>query len=241
MKTKPNDIRRARGFTLIEMLVGMVIIAVLTTIVFASSRGVMQSARQSASMSTLRQVGSLAMTWSAENNGRIPDEGGEGVQRFTDLARPVNANAWYNVLPPMIGMKSASEYRSRPAEFYTEDSLFFLKSAKYPANTGASAYFAFAINSQLQAGMKEPVRLTRLENPARTALFAEARLPDELDLQPQGGGVSGTDLGQPKVRDRRFVARYGNTGIIVFADGHAEAVNASNVFDTNHVLWALPQ
>jgi prepilin-type processing-associated H-X9-DG protein len=81
------------------------------------------------------------------------------------------------------------------------------------------------------------VRLHRISQPSRTALFAEAGLPDEKGLLPKGG--AGYDLGQPKVRDRRFIGRHNGTGIIGFADGHAEVVPVDRAFDTNVVRWEL--
>ena len=81
------------------------------------------------------------------------------------------------------------------------------------------------------------IRLHQITHPARTALFAEAGLPDEKALLPKGG--AGSDLGQPKVRDRRFIGRHNGTGIIGFADGHAEVVPVDRAFDTNVVRWEL--
>jgi prepilin-type processing-associated H-X9-DG protein len=79
--------------------------------------------------------------------------------------------------------------------------------------------------------------LHQISQPSRTALFAEAGLPDEKTLLPKGG--AGSDLGQPKVRDRRFIGRHNGTGIIGFADGHAEVVPVDRAFDTNVVRWEL--
>ena len=44
-------------------------------------------------------------------------------------------------------------------------------------------------------------------------------------------------LGQPKVRDRRFVARHNGYGIVVFCDGHSEAVHHTKVYDPQTVIW----
>ena len=72
---------------------------------------------------------------------------------------------------------------------------------------------------------------------ARLMSRAEAGVPDEKALLPQGG--AGSDLGQPKVRDRRFIGRHNGAGIIGFADGHAEVVPVDRAFDTNVVRWEL--
>jgi prepilin-type processing-associated H-X9-DG protein len=141
------------------------------------------------------------------------------------------------VLPPLAGMKAARELDR--FTFHGPESLFFVKGAKYPARTGSSAYFAYGINSQLMDNTRTRIRLHQITHPARTALFAEAALPDEKHLLPPGGASD--SLGQPKVRDERFVGRYGNAGIIGFADGHARIVSKEKAFYTNVVIWRFAQ
>lgn len=230
--------RKQSAFTLIELLVVVAIIAVLAAISVPAVGAAITSSRKSSALSNVRQLSVLAMTYAADNNSMLPAEGGDGVQSFSVLRTATNA--WYNVLPPLIGQKAASDYRSNPAAFYQEGSLFFVKGATYPKQKLNYAYFAFGINSQLDHGMTAQaggtrIRLAQLPKPSRTALFAEAALPDEKNLLPAGGATD--SLGQPKVRDERFVGRYNNTGIIGFADGHAEVVPKDKAFDTNVVIW----
>ena len=80
-----------------------------------------------------------------------------------------------------------------------------------------------------------PLAMMMVPSKSPSALFAEAALPDEKHLLPPGGASD--SLGQPKVRDERFVGRYGSAGIIGFADGHAEVVPKDKAFDTNVVIW----
>lgn len=210
------------------------IIGLLAGLAIPSISGALTKARQAEAVNQLKQMGTLTLAYSAENDGAIPDEGGEGVQSFSAMAQPSNANAWYNVLPPMGGFLAASNYRSNPKGFYDKGSLFFTKAAKYPAGKTASAYFAFGINSQL-SGLP---RLHALPFPSRTALYGEARLPDETRLPPTGGTMD--SLGQPKVRDKRFVSRYNGVGIITFCDGHTEpfrATTQAEILNTNKVIW----
>jgi prepilin-type N-terminal cleavage/methylation domain-containing protein len=241
MKTVIQGKPARRGFTLTEILVAITIIAALVAVAIPSSQGVINNARQTSTLSQLRQFGTLAVGYATENNGLLPEEGGEGVQTFAALARPINAKAWYNVLPEMSGSITGIEFRNRPEDFYSAQSLFYLKGATYPKNRGGKAYFGFAINSQLQGGSGEQTRMHKFLHPSRTVLFAEARLPDERRLPPFGNGVAGDDLGQPKVRDKRFVARYNNKGIIIFADGSAGAVDAKVVFNPRNVIWDVPK
>ena len=223
------------SFTLVELLVVVSILGLLAGLAIPAVQGGLTAARKAESVSQLKQLGTLAVAYTAENSGNFPEEGGEGLQGFSQLRQATNA--WYNVLPPMAGFLAASNYRANPSSFYEKGSLFFVRGAKYPVAKLNSAYFAFGINSQLQQddSAASILNANRIQKPTKTALFAEARLPDERALPPSGGKLD--SLGQPKVRDSRFVARHNGNGIVVFCDGHAEALHHSKVFDTQTVIW----
>jgi prepilin-type processing-associated H-X9-DG protein len=220
---------------LVELLVVVSILGLLAGLAIPAVQGGLTAARKAESVSQLKQLGTLAVAYTAENSGNFPEEGGEGLQGFSQLRQATNA--WYNVLPPMAGFLAASNYRANPSSFYEKGSLFFVRGAKYPAAKLNSAYFAYGINSQLQQedSTASILNANRIQKPTKTALFAEARLPDERALPPSGGKLD--SLGQPKVRDSRFVARHNGNGIVVFCDGHAEALHHSKVFDTQTVIW----
>ena len=218
-----------------ELLVVVSILGLLAGLAIPAVQGGLTAARKAESVNQLKQLGTLAVAYTAENSGNFPEEGGEGLQGFSQLRQATNA--WYNVLPPMAGFLAASNYRANPSSFYEKGSLFFVRGAKYPAAKLNSAYFAYGINSQLQQddSAASILNANRIQKPTKTALFAEARLPDERALPPSGGKLD--SLGQPKVRDSRFVARHNGNGIVVFCDGHAEALHHSKVFDTQTVIW----
>jgi len=225
--------KQTTAFTLIELLVVIAIITVLAALAVPAVSGAMNSAQKASTLNSIKQISLLAVTYAAEHNGLLPEEGGEGVQSFGALR--TKTNAWYNVLPPLAGLAAASNYRSNPVSFYNKGSVFYVQAAAYPKQKLNRAYFAFGINSQLMDNTQTRIRLYQITRPSRTALFAEAALPDVRNLLPVGGATS--DLGQPKVRDRRFVGRYNGAGIIGFADGHAEVVLKDKAFDTNVVIW----
>lgn len=222
------------AFTLVELLVVISIIGLLAGLAIPSISGAMLQGKKADALNQLKQLGLLAVAYSSDNNWAWPTEGGEGLQSFSALGSASNATAWYNVLPAMINPNlCASNYRSNPKGFYDKGSFFYSKAAKYPSSKTASAYFAFGINSQLDG-----MRLVALSKPSRTALFAEARLPNETTLAPTGG--KSDSLGQPKVRDSRFVCRYSGSGIVTFCDGHSESIKAktlADVLNPNTVIW----
>jgi prepilin-type N-terminal cleavage/methylation domain-containing protein len=232
--------RQPSGLSLIELLVVTAILGILAAILTPAIANTLRSSYKVGALNHIRQMSMFAVQYANENNGCLPEEGGEGVQSFNQIASVANSNAWYNVLPALATDRRvlpAKDYRTNTKAFYSKRSIFYVQGAKYPRNPGARAFFAYAINSQLDSS--GATNLMRIPNPARTALFAGAALPDERDLLPTGGRFS--DLGQPKVRDYRFVGRYAGVGIIGFADGHAELVPKNKAFDTNVVLWEVPQ
>ena len=76
-RTKPRSIHR--GFTLVEMLIVVVIIAILAVVVSAISLRIRESANSATRLSSIRQSGIVLMTIAADNNGRhIYFAGGNG-------------------------------------------------------------------------------------------------------------------------------------------------------------------
>ena len=75
MKTHLTKSMRPAGFTLVELLVSIVIVAVLASIVFAVSIRVKSKANAAGCVSNLRQVGSMMNSAAVENSGMYPHGG----------------------------------------------------------------------------------------------------------------------------------------------------------------------
>lgn len=78
MKNQPNrigtpqwNLNRNRGFTLVELLVVISILAVLAGLVLALTRNVKAKAYEANALSSLRQVATFNVAYSTENNGDI--------------------------------------------------------------------------------------------------------------------------------------------------------------------------
>ena len=65
--------QRRSGFTLIEMMVVVTIIAILASITAVAVNSAKEKARQTDCMSNLRQLGTAIVTYRADNRGRNPD------------------------------------------------------------------------------------------------------------------------------------------------------------------------
>ena len=180
----------------------------------------------------MRQLGSAAGTYMAQNDGALPEAGSKGADTWADAASPENADAWYNVLPRTLGHKGVDHYAANPQAFYSRENILFLPGAKYPASAEklARPFFAIAINAKLQRKDekgKKTIKLAEITHPARTVLFLEQGMPGEpkvSPLQPKYGGG-------PKGSANSFVARYGGVGVVTFVDGHAEFIDGKAMLE----------
>jgi prepilin-type N-terminal cleavage/methylation domain-containing protein/prepilin-type processing-associated H-X9-DG protein len=70
--SQSQRIRKATGFTLVELLVVMAIIAILISLLLPAVRRARQQAQQAACLMNLRQIGVAIQSYAADNNDYIP-------------------------------------------------------------------------------------------------------------------------------------------------------------------------
>jgi prepilin-type N-terminal cleavage/methylation domain-containing protein/prepilin-type processing-associated H-X9-DG protein len=100
--TQATGTKRPRGFTLVELLVVIGIIALLISILLPSLTRARESANRVKCLSNMRQIVGAMMAFAAENKGRMPTQAGGGVF-FLDSAgvyRPVTAATIDNIRNP---------------------------------------------------------------------------------------------------------------------------------------------
>jgi len=102
----PNKTRSARrGFTLVELLVVITIIAVLAAIVISVTGKIQQSARASNRLSNMRQAGSLLLGIAGDNNGRCSYfAGGNSAWEYRT----------YLMLLKELGLPNSKDYDKNP-------------------------------------------------------------------------------------------------------------------------------
>ncbi len=183
-----RDVDRPRcGFTLLELVVSIGIIALLVCILLPSLESVRCFAKLTKCKSRLRQWGNAFAMYASSNNGFYPhidgpDRGSSEADNF----------GWVDVLPPLIGEKPWREHPQyhRPGT----DTIFQCPTAElssvgygyYPRQTG---YFSYAMNSclELDANCYSPLHggspdmppflnINRIVYPARTILLFDQLL-----------------------------------------------------------------
>lgn len=106
-KLYPTRGKRRRGFTLVEMLVVIAIVAVLTSLGIAGYRSASNKARQVKCMSNQRQIGTAAIAFSLDHHGSFP-------QASHRLDASNYDQAWIGTLAPYLDQ--IDEVRICPAD-----------------------------------------------------------------------------------------------------------------------------
>ena len=221
-----------QAFTLIELLVVIGIIAILASIAFPVFGSIMLSARKTQSLSNMRQFGTMFLSYCADNNGQVPDQ---GDKKPTWASIGGNSAAWYNVLPRTYGnTMGAADYSNSKADFYTKNSLFYVPAAKYPSTKltvpmFATTYCSKLIDATFDNSDSSVVRLQNFQSPANTCVFQESGLTGETTIRGQSAYNTESGNNQPYTYASRTVARYGGQTLITFADGHAASVTATEI------------
>lgn len=243
LANKQPAICKSRGFTLVEMLVVIAVIAILAAFLLPVLARAKEKARRVQCANHLRQW-ALAFSFYVEDNEQyIPREGlgRDGRVRRENWANVQDSKSrdvWYNSLPDQLSQTPARNYVSNSvtrAGFY-KNRLFHCPSAKFPtyAETDNDVYFSLTMNSKL---IQEPIlnerasiNVNTIVHPAETVIFLDARVSDKeakvhhLQLN--------TDLGQPSAFATRFAARHQTLGNLAFTDGRVMAYRGSEIVET---------
>lgn len=155
------DLRFRRAFTLVELLVVIVIIAVLSTFVLSMIRRGKQSALSAATLNNLREIGAAEGTWRSENNGFI-------IYPNWDQGKN---QSWAQLLDPF--MHGAEKVR-------TTESKFIGPNKRLPVKVSDSSHpITYSLNQAVSPDSDEigrgvlPVQPSKVHNLSQVILMAD--------------------------------------------------------------------
>jgi prepilin-type N-terminal cleavage/methylation domain-containing protein len=195
------------GFTLIELLVVIAIIAILAAILFPVFAQAKSAAKQTQSLSNLRQIGLAWTLYAADNDDvlMVP-RSPMGGSKFA---------YWWASYDPATNLQIEREGLLYP---YTRGAGVQADPSWPNRLRSATGFTGYGYNYRyLGTGW---VSSTSLQNPAETVAFASsARLNFLAPFNLEGN----TYLEAPSAGYPTFHARANGRGVIVWADGHANS------------------
>jgi prepilin-type N-terminal cleavage/methylation domain-containing protein/prepilin-type processing-associated H-X9-DG protein len=241
---KGQRIKRASGFTLLELLVVTAMVAILAAMVASALARARFAAHRIVCMNNLKQWSGGAHVYAQENDDFFPREAAvDGINSWEMTGASTNRDVWYNALADTMIITTMAQYAQTPSsqqDFYANGKIFHCPRARFAALAATYPNFSLAMNSKLMRDFEgtEPTsstvgtgrcRLGAVKAPDRTALFLDGGVPGEERLCPYQAPFTG----QPKAFASQFPGRHNHGGNIAFVDGHVRTLAGKEVVEMN--------
>jgi prepilin-type N-terminal cleavage/methylation domain-containing protein/prepilin-type processing-associated H-X9-DG protein len=256
-----NSKRRPGGFTLVELLVVIGIIAVLVSILLPSLNRAREAAKQTKCLSNLRQLGLAFVMYLNENKGAFPYTGRFDIPKNEDWLwwqeQPFQARTQADIRQSAIA-KYLAPNGNVNKEFFTcpSDEVDQRPAA---ANAGGQYKYSYTMNYFLEDSPYDPVngykapRIAAIKNASDKIILVEedpltvndgAWVPPAVDYR-SGNNLNNGDLlsirhdGNKAKPDAGWsmptIPNAERRGNVNFVDGHAEFASRKYVHDLAHV------
>lgn len=199
--------RRAAGFTLIEMLIVIAIIAILAVILLSATSKVQAGANSAKCAANLRQLGVMAHLYASENDGSILPPmlyWDAGLAEY--IGSKDSCGVWRcpsDKIPRSQGQKwPADPTRIAPPRSYMANGFIFNLWGQHPAYTGHPA--------------NTPAKLIQIQNPSKMWLLTELH-QTQTDYDFVIGQHGASMMGGP------YVPTHGANVNALMLDGHVES------------------
>jgi len=212
--------RRCQGFSLVELLVGITIGALLVGMGIPAIQGGMNRAKQAACASNMRQIGQGVLLYSAENEGRLPS------------IACIGTNTWIEQLQPFLGA-NYTKVRVCPADPKAAAKQQTSHATSYILNERVEPDSFINPDGEIDPGEVVFDRMIRIAQPSRVILLFIDKPRDEHRDHMHASLMTSWD----GVRNEIWVDPYGGkspdgtAGIsnYLFADGRVESIAARSI------------
>jgi prepilin-type N-terminal cleavage/methylation domain-containing protein/prepilin-type processing-associated H-X9-DG protein len=207
-RIKTQSRLRPAGFTLVEMLIVIAIIAVLVAIMFPLARGMRERAQSAKCVQNLRQIGIGLHAYTSGNNGRFPD----GAADVSWAPGITTSRCWYDAAAENMGREYIPYHKGDPLP-----EAFGCPAGHGKAYEPKWPYTGdYAANLYLGHPNHKVTTMAAVKNPASTPYVQDTMMQNNF-----GGGIYSS--GFPKTSNTAFADRHRGSGNILWVDGHVSS------------------
>lgn len=223
---KANTRQRNGGFTLLELLVVIGIIAVLVALLLPALSHAREKARSTKCQSNIRQLCTATLAYVADHGGKFPKAydteitSGSVINRSWDFVTVTTASSSEVKPGALMG-------RYTDGKIYQCPSFQGVSPGTEDPFTGYNYNTSYIGHGQFEA-ITEPARIGQVKNPARCALFGDGEYSVGANkyMRAPFSDVEGGGDGDPSVRcaGTQGFRHLGRTNV-GFCDGHVESLD----------------
>ena len=238
MPTK-SPAKHAKGFTLVELLAAVVILALLAGLCVAGFQKTVESSKTGRCASNLRTLAQAVLNYSADEGGMVPpamvmadpaETGGVGHRLWIDFLQPY--------IPPLQGHEKTHPYLCPSAH---RPGLWNNRCPDYGCNlrwSDAENAGAFALQSWNPEPHPAEMRVARIQNPSQLIMFADSYASNSIyqsgrwgmDLRGITNELTASSLLAGGIAPRHQVRGKNGLGRFnaAFFDGHVESIDVED-------------
>lgn len=210
------------GFTLVELISVLAIVAILGFVVFSGIRSVQKKSQQASAMSNLRSLGTASLVYTAEKRGDI------APVYSTQYNPPPGSSSsyirWIQYLPYFYGDRNMSITYTRGDDLVQVAAPSLIRRFPPDPRVGnMEVFWSYARNVDLPkrasdaSWVDSPAKMNLLPNPSRTMLFIEIKQSPQVYGDHPVDYFNFSDSGP------------GGDTAATFCDGHVERVTRSQI------------
>jgi|GEM_PF-2550034 len=215
--------QRRRGFTLVEVLIVVAIIAILSALAMPAFKTTIESGRKVKCLSNLKQLGQATLAYNADHEQFLPP--------FAVNFSAGGMTFWYLEIRPYLGASNTHGFVMEPGFPKGKNLPVFYcpsvsaKSAHPHTHYGANANL-FANPSSRLPDESPQTKTLRVPAPSKMVMYTETIDPTNPSLESSWQLPANWAKNTP---NQWFPHRHGETVNMVFCDAHAENVSRSEV------------